>query len=70
MTERQHPLGAIGTIDGEAHPRDLTDEQLDDIAEQELAWIAASEDGLRLNVRFVLAMIREIGRRRANVERA
>ena len=44
----------------DAHPRPLTDEQLDDIEQYEIEQIRESKLGLRLNGRLLLAMIREI----------
>jgi len=50
--------------DFHAHPRDVSDEQLDEIVEYEQECLRKGMEGLRLNGHLVLAMIREIRRRR------
>lgn len=52
-------------VGNDAHPRPLTEEQLDEIEQYELECIHESKLGLRLNGRLVLAMIREIRESRA-----
>jgi hypothetical protein len=53
----------VCTPESEAHPRDLSEERLNDIEQYEFEHLHQGE-GLRLNGRLVLAMIREIRRHR------
>jgi hypothetical protein len=55
---------------GDAHPRDLEEADLFQIEEYEVKCLRESREGLRLNGRLVLALIREVRRRRAEAEPA
>ncbi|HVI40264.1 MAG TPA: hypothetical protein VM577_06360 [Anaerovoracaceae bacterium] len=47
-------------IDGELDGYPLTDERLNEIETYEITCIKAGKEGLKLNGRFVLSMIREL----------
>lgn len=62
----------IGTIEKEAHPHPLDEDQLQEIAEYQLECFSQSKAGLTFNGRFLLSMIielRELRQMKADLEK-
>lgn len=55
-----------GTLETEAHPRNLTNDQLDEIIEYQLECFYDGKAGLPFNGRYLLSMIKEIKEYRKN----